>query len=227
MVSSVRNNSPLSINAYFLGRTHGAAPNTISSTNLRPASSPTLLPLDTPAQAKMTRAMSDVKAMYNQLKPAATGLELSKTNTILDKRSADISKTAVLTSDAKDHAKQTNYTISTKPPPNTTLFTAADNTHKTALTNMANTTYNSSRYDVMGKYIAEKADITIEEMQTAQDSVDDPKNASKNNAGSPVNDPFEPLSFKYQTQLDQYRTSTLSGMFGYIYSPGMLLDLYA
>ena len=164
MVSSVRNNSPLSINAYFLGRTHGAAPNTISSTNLRPASSPTLLPLDTPAQAKMTRAMSDVKAMYNQLKPAATGLELSKTNTILDKRNADINNTSVLTAFAKDRAKQTTNTIGSKPPTNTAKpFTAAmtidSGFNKTPLTNMAKAIHDSSPNDLTSNTMAEKKKI--------------------------------------------------------------------
>lgn len=101
------------INSYFTGRNQGSGPvNAISPINrVRPANSSTLLPLDTPQQARLTTALRDVRNMFSQLKTAATSLQLGKTGNVFDKRIVDTTNSAAVTATAKDKAKQTDYAI--------------------------------------------------------------------------------------------------------------------
>ena len=101
------------INSYFIGRNQGSGSvNAISPINrVRPANSSTLLPLDTPQQARLTTALRDVRNMFSQLKTAATSLQLGKTGNVFDKRIVDTTNSAAVTATAKDKAKQTDYAI--------------------------------------------------------------------------------------------------------------------
>lgn len=100
------------INSYYLGRNQGTGPvSAISPVSRISSGTASLLPLDTPQQARITSALRDVSQMYRQLKTASAGLGTANTGNAFDRRIVESTNTTALAATAKDKASKATYQI--------------------------------------------------------------------------------------------------------------------